>query len=149
MIPIIEKNIYYLKASGLWCKSNWKYFKQIVVKWMELKQNLWNNILITELQITIYCFFRRVSHRSIGLSLSTTSMRLGKSTAPFVMILLTEATWLPYTIFCVLCFLTIIIATTLPDTSNIDLMTTIEEADRFYTRKATNVYVLNEDLTLK
>ena len=69
------------------------------------------------------------------MGLASTAARLGGIIAPLAIAVPETISWLPNVIFCVASFLAAGLALTMPDTTKINMMESIEEAEDFYSGK--------------
>ncbi|XP_078489501.1 organic cation transporter protein-like [Ciona intestinalis] len=83
--------------------------------------------------------------RTNGVGVGSTFARFGSILSPFILALQTYLRWLPNVIFGVAAAAAALLSYTLPETKGIDMMETIEEAERFYNGKTIkNQLVLTE-----
>uniref|UniRef100_H2XXG9 Major facilitator superfamily (MFS) profile domain-containing protein n=1 Tax=Ciona intestinalis TaxID=7719 RepID=H2XXG9_CIOIN len=86
-----------------------------------------------------------VRNRTNGVGVGSTFARFGSILAPFILALQAYLKWLPNVIFGVAAAAAALLSYTLPETKGIDMMETIEEAERFYNGKTIkNQLVLTE-----
>jgi len=73
--------------------------------------------------------------RSNGIGLGSFAARIGSISAPFILGLQYSVKWLPNTIFSTFGIAAVFVSLTFPETRNIDIMETTEEAEFFYEHK--------------
>ena len=69
------------------------------------------------------------------MGLASTAARLGGIIAPLVIAVQGTISWLPNVIFCIASFLAAGLALSMPDTTKMNMMESIEEAENFYSEK--------------
>jgi len=73
--------------------------------------------------------------RSSGIGLGSVAARIGSISAPFILKLQYSVKWLHNAIFSTLGIAAVFVSLTFPETRNIDIMETTEEAEFFYQHK--------------